>query len=79
MLVRLGYDVVGAFASGEEALQFVEACAEATGPEPARSEMPDLVLMDIKLAGELGGIETAAQDDGPHPRATVPRPRPGPD
>jgi PAS domain S-box-containing protein len=61
MLARLGYDVVGAFASGEEALQFVETCAEATGPEPARSKMPDLVLMDIKLAGELDGIETAAQ------------------
>jgi PAS domain S-box-containing protein len=49
ILGRLGYDVAGMVASGEEALQKVE---ETT---------PDLVLMDIKLVGGLDGIEAAAQ------------------
>ena len=46
-LLDAGYDVVGVVDSGEEALQSV---AEAA---------PDLVLMDIRLAGELDGIDTA--------------------
>jgi PAS domain S-box-containing protein len=46
-LTRFGYEVVGSFASGEAA---VEAC-------PAL--MPDLVLMDIRLQGELDGITAA--------------------
>ncbi len=48
-LSELGYDVPGAVASGEEALQVVS------------ERPPDLVLMDIDLAGELNGIETAAR------------------
>jgi len=48
-LTTLGYDVLGAVPSGEEALQKV-------------NEMPpDLVLMDIYLAGDINGIETVAQ------------------
>ncbi len=46
-LEGLGYEVVSAVASGEEAL----AKAEET--------RPDLVLMDIRLEGEMDGIEAA--------------------
>lgn len=44
---RIGYDVVNVFASGEEALGGIEAAR------------PDLILMDIKLQGEMDGIGTA--------------------
>ena len=43
----LGYQVVGAAATGTEALRL------------AVNTMPDLVLMDIKLKGDLDGIEVA--------------------
>lgn len=46
-LEQRGYTVTGVFASGEEALANVQAAA------------PDLVLMDMKLAGELDGIDAA--------------------
>jgi len=46
-LHKLGYNVVGAASTGEKALEL------------ARSEHPDIVLMDIMLKGELNGIETA--------------------
>jgi PAS domain S-box-containing protein len=46
-LSKLGYDVVGGCTSGEEALRVVSDL------------QPDLVLMDIHLAGALDGIETA--------------------
>ncbi len=48
-LTRMGYEVAAAVASGEEALLRAEALR------------PDLVLMDIHLAGELDGIATAEQ------------------
>jgi PAS domain S-box-containing protein len=48
-LGSLDYDVVGIIDTGEEALQRIE------------SMQPDLVLMDINLAGEMNGIETAEQ------------------
>ncbi len=48
ILTSLGYDVVGMVPSGERALQKV------------RERVPDVVLMDINLEGELDGIETAA-------------------
>src|SRR5580700_8948721 len=44
----LGYQVVGAAATGAEALRL------------AVTTMPDLVLMDIKLKGPLDGIDVAA-------------------
>lgn len=46
-LEKLGYEVVGTVASGDEALSI------------AHSNPPDLVLMDINIQGELDGIETA--------------------
>jgi PAS domain S-box-containing protein len=47
-LQQLGYEVAGTAQSGMEALLAVE------------QQMPDLVLMDIKLAGRLDGIQTTA-------------------
>ena len=44
-LVRIGYDVVGAVATGEDAIR---ATAELA---------PDVVLMDIHLRGEIDGVE----------------------
>jgi PAS domain S-box-containing protein len=46
-LTRLGYEVVGQCRSGEEAIQ------------EADRHRPEVVLMDIHLAGELDGIEAA--------------------
>ena len=49
ILTRLGYRVLGIVAFGEDVLARV-------GQSP-----PDLVLMDVYLAGEVDGIEAAAQ------------------
>ncbi|UKN01596.1 response regulator [Paracrocinitomix mangrovi] len=46
-LKTLGYEVTGTSPSGEEAIQKI------------RKNPPDIVLMDIMLAGEMDGIETA--------------------
>lgn len=46
-LLRAGYNVCGVLSSGEEAIAFV------------KQELPDLILMDIHLAGDLDGLETA--------------------
>lgn len=43
----LGWQVVGTVATGEAAV------------EVAASEKPDLVLMDVRLAGPMGGAEAA--------------------
>ncbi len=51
-LKRAGYAVVGPVASGEEAIDM------------ARHEGPDVVLMDIRLMGEMDGIEAARQIGG---------------
>ncbi len=48
-LQRLGYDVVGVAGTGAKALELGELSS------------PDLVLMDIKLNGEMDGIETTAK------------------
>jgi CheY-like chemotaxis protein len=47
MLKSAGFDVVGSVAKGEKAV------------EEAIEKKPDLVLMDIRLAGEIDGIEAA--------------------
>ena len=49
MLTENGYDVGGVVDSGEDAISM------------ARSLRPDLILMDIKLSGELDGIEAATK------------------
>lgn len=46
-LERAGYGVLGTASRGEQALRMAEAA------------VPDLVLMDIRLAGPMDGIETA--------------------
>jgi PAS domain S-box-containing protein len=46
-LSRLGYDVVGVTASGEESVA------------RARERRPDLVLMDIRLEGQMDGVDAA--------------------
>ncbi len=46
-LIQIGYDVVSVAISGEQALQQV------------KRTLPDLILMDINLPGDLDGIETA--------------------
>jgi CheY-like chemotaxis protein len=48
-LQKLGYDVVGIAATGQEAITLAENSA------------PDLVLMDIRLKGNIDGIEAAEQ------------------
>jgi len=48
-LARLGYKVAGRATRGDQA---IEALATSS---------PDLILMDIRLAGNLSGIETAAR------------------
>ncbi len=53
-LHKLGYAVVGMAASGEEALEAVGQAA------------PDLLLMDIQLAGELDGVATAERLHATH-------------
>jgi two-component system, cell cycle sensor histidine kinase and response regulator CckA len=47
-LERIGYSVNGNVPSGEEALKMLQTVK------------PDLIIMDIKLQGELDGIDTAA-------------------
>ncbi|MBP2227678.1 signal transduction histidine kinase/CheY-like chemotaxis protein [Azospirillum agricola] len=46
-LARMGHEVVGTSASGEDAIRL------------AGRHQPDLVLMDIRLEGEMDGIEAA--------------------
>jgi signal transduction histidine kinase/AmiR/NasT family two-component response regulator len=45
---QIGYEVVGTARSGEDAIRL------------AQDRQPDLVLMDIRLAGRMDGIEAAA-------------------
>ncbi len=49
ILIGLGYDVTAIAVSGDDALAKITL------------EMPDLVLMDIKLKGEMDGTEAAAR------------------
>ncbi len=47
-LQKIGYEVMGTFAKGEKALTFLE------------ENKPDLVIMDIMLAGKISGIDASA-------------------
>jgi len=55
-LTQLGYEVVGLFSSGEEALSFL------------RVDKADIVMMDICIEGSLDGVETAIEIKKRHPR-----------
>ena len=46
-LTRLGYNVIGLAASGAEAIRL------------ASEGNPELILMDVRLQGDIDGIETA--------------------
>ena len=54
-LTKLGYAVLKTASSGENAIRY------------AQELQPDLVLMDIKLKGEMDGIEAARVIRGPLP------------
>jgi AmiR/NasT family two-component response regulator len=49
MLAELGHQVIGIVTAGEEAIEL------------AIRESPDLVVMDIRLAGKMDGIDAAAR------------------
>tara|TARA_R110002126_G_scaffold42758_3_gene123063 strand:- start:11613 stop:11978 length:366 start_codon:yes stop_codon:yes gene_type:complete len=49
MVKELGHTVVGKAVSGEEAVKL------------AREQKPDILLMDIRLKGEMDGIDTVAK------------------
>jgi len=53
-LRKRGFEVIGQIESGEGALKLIE------------KEAPDLILMDIYLAGELDGIQTAQKINEQH-------------
>ncbi len=46
-LKRLGYSVMEPLVTGEKAVQLIDVL------------IPDLVIMDVLLSGEMGGLETA--------------------
>ena len=48
-LEKIGYEVIATFSKGEKALHFL------------KENKPDLVLMDIMLAGNISGIEASAE------------------
>jgi YesN/AraC family two-component response regulator len=48
-LRKAGYRICGMVTSGEDALEAV------------RNELPDVVIMDIRLLGKMDGIEAASQ------------------
>jgi PAS domain S-box-containing protein len=48
-LLHLGYEVIGIAASGEQALSLIE------------KHQPDLALLDIKINGDIDGIQTAVK------------------
>lgn len=49
MIKKLGYKLVGKASSGDKAIEL------------ALSEKPDVVLMDIRLKGEMDGIEAVTK------------------
>ena len=49
MWAKGGYDVGPLVATGEEAIQSVE------------QEQPDVILMDMRLAGEMDGVQAAQE------------------
>jgi DNA-binding NarL/FixJ family response regulator len=58
-LSHLGYHVCAVAASGEEALRLADVTR------------PDLVLMDIRIRGEMDGIEVASRLNASHPLPVI--------
>jgi DNA-binding NarL/FixJ family response regulator len=59
--------VIAACASGEQALAFCQSSEDAARP----GVRPDVILMDVQLAGEMNGIEAAAAIRREYPRMPV--------
>ncbi len=59
--------------SGEEALEFCLAAARDSEalPDPSASSIPDVILMDVELAGELNGVQAAVAIRRELPRMPV--------
>lgn len=49
MIKKLGHELVGKAASGEDAIEL------------AKEHKPDIILMDIRLKGEMDGIEAVTK------------------
>lgn len=49
VLTKRGFGVSGIFTNGEDAVEF------------AKKTLPDVVLMDIRLAGKIDGIQAATE------------------
>lgn len=58
-ITNFGYSVHGPITSGEEVLKTIDSIS------------PDLILMDINLAGEIDGIETILKLQNKHPLPVV--------
>ena len=50
---ELGHEVMGVFPAGEEALEFIRS----------REDKPDLLILDINLAGDMNGFDLARKID----------------
>lgn len=59
LLINEGFEVLGRAASGNRAIEL------------AKAKRPDLILMDVRIEGELNGIETAIVIQG-HIEEVVP-------
>lgn len=76
--VRVGLEatdkvrVIHDCASGEEALSYcLETCLETTAVLGDHRGLPDVILMDVKLAGSMNGIEAAVAIRREYPRLPV--------
>ena len=56
---NMGYNVIGIVKTGEEAIKRVD------------TENPDLIIMDINLAGKIDGIETCVQIKNKHNQTSI--------
>lgn len=63
--------VVYAGASGEEAVEWRLAAGRAEAPEPAAAAPAQAVLMDVRLAGAMNGIEAAVALRREFPRLPI--------
>jgi len=57
MLLKWGYQVIGIATHGKQAI------------ERAKEERPDLILMDIRIKGDINGVEAAINIESHYQRA----------